>query len=264
MPALERMLDQFDDVAAVIMEPTGATFGLVPLVEGFAARVRQATARKGVLLIFDEVITGFRVAAGGAQQLLGVTPDLATFAKIIAGGLPGGAVTGRADVMDTMTPRAEREWNLRHRVPHQGTFNANPLTAAAGLATLKLIEDGRAIADANQAAAQLRDRLNEVLKRQGWPWIVYGASSGFHVFLNPREREVAPADIAAGRVPADELKPLAGPAVHDFRCGLIVGGVDLFPWPGGCVSAVHGDAEIEATVRAFQTCLALALDKAAV
>jgi len=262
--ALERTLEGFDDVAAVIMEPTGATFGLVPLVEGFAKQVRELTARKGVLLIFDEVITGFRVAPGGAQQLLGVTPDLATFAKILAGGLPGGAVAGRADVMDTITPRADREWNLRHRVPHQGTFNANPLTAAAGLATLRLIEDGRAIADADRAAAGLRDRLNDMLKRQGSPWVVYGASSGFHVFLNPRERDVTPVDIAAGRVASDELKPLTGPAVHDLRCGLIVGGIDLFPWPGGCVSAVHGEAEIEATVRAFQTCLELARDQVAV
>ena len=141
-----KLLDEHDDVAAVILEPTGATFGLVPLAEGFLAKVRELTARKNVLLIFDEVITGFRVSPGGAQQHYGVTPDLATFAKIIAGGFPGGAVAGRKDVMDVMTLRDDREWNLRHRVPHQGTFNANPITAAAGLATLKLIAEGDAIA----------------------------------------------------------------------------------------------------------------------
>ena len=154
--ALDELLAADDDVAAVIMEPTGATFGLVPLVDGFAARVRELTAARRVLLIFDEVITGFRVSPGGAQQRLGVTPDLATFAKIVAGGFPGGAVAGRKDVLGVLAVREDREWNVRHRVPHQGTFNANPITAAAGLATLKIVAESDAIARADRAAERLR------------------------------------------------------------------------------------------------------------
>jgi glutamate-1-semialdehyde 2,1-aminomutase len=254
--ALAKILDENSDVAAVILEPTGATFGLVPLAAGFLAKVRELTSRKNVLLILDEVITGFRVAPGGAQQHYGVTPDLATFAKIVAGGLPGGAVAGRADVMDVMTLRDDQEWNLRHRVPHQGTFNANPLTAAAGLATLKLVAQGDAIAEANRAAALLRDRLNEAIRRAGSNWVAYGEFSGFHLFTNPRGRDVRPTDIYEGKVPLDELKgPSNASTAQLLRCGLILGGADIFPWPGGCVSATHGEDDIETTAAALESCL---------
>ncbi len=174
LAALETILDQHDDIAALILEPTGATFGLVPLVDGYLAKARELTARKNVLLIFDEVITGFRVAPGGAQQHYGVTPDLATYAKIVAGGFPGGAVAGRRDILDQITTRADPEWNARHRVPHQGTFNSNPITAAAGLATLKLVAETDDIARANRAAETLRNRLNEIIRQSGANWLAYG------------------------------------------------------------------------------------------
>ncbi len=243
-------------MAAVILEPTGATFGLVPLPAGFLAQARELTARKGVLLIFDEVITGFRVSPGGAQGHYGVTPDLATFAKIIAGGFPGGAVAGRRDVMDVMTMRDDRQWNVTSRVPHQGTFNANPITAAAGLATLTIIAETDAIERANRAAAQLRERLNDVIRQVGSPWLVYGEFSGFHFFTNPQGRSVTVADIYAGHISREELKGGAAPSVlHQLRCGLILGGADIFPWPGGCVSAVHSDEDIDQTAEALRTCL---------
>jgi glutamate-1-semialdehyde 2,1-aminomutase len=258
LPMLSQLLDEHGDIAAVILEPTGASFGLVPLAEGFLAKVRQLTARKNVLLIFDEVITGFRVAPGGAQQHYGVTPDLATFAKITAGGFPGGAVAGRKDVMDTMTLRDDVEWNLRHRVPHQGTFNANPITAAAGLATLKLIAETDAIQQANRAAERLRNRLNEVIREVGSSWLAYGQFSGFHLFTNPGKRNVGLADIYAGKVPAEELKGGSPPAlIHQLRCGLMLGGADIFPWPGGVVSSVHREEEIETTARALKGWLEL-------
>jgi glutamate-1-semialdehyde 2,1-aminomutase len=254
--ALARILDEHDDVAAVIMEPTGATFGLVPLAPAFLTKARELTRNKGVLLIFDEVITGFRVSPGGAQKHFGVTPDLATFAKIVAGGFPGGCVAGGAELMDVMTMRDDREWNVVHRVPHQGTFNANPITAAAGLAMLEMIAEGGFIERANQAAAALRERLNDVIRRAGSSWLVYGEFSGFHFFTNPRGRSVTVADIYSGGVSLDELKGGAPPAViHQLRCGMIVGGADIFPWPGGCVSAVHTDEDIERTAEALQGCL---------
>ncbi len=254
--ALERILDEHDDVAAVIFEPTGATFGLVPLAAEFLTKARELTASRGVLLVFDEVITGFRVSPGGAQAHSGVTPDLATFAKIVAGGFPGGAVAGRKDVMDVMTMRDDRRWNVANRVPHQGTFNANPITAAAGLATLTLIAEGDWIARANRTAALLRDRLNEVLRQVGSNWLVYGEFSGFHFFTNPRGRDVTVADIYSGEVTLEELKGGGAPSViHQLRCGLINGGADIFPWPGGCVSAVHTEADVEQTAAALRRCL---------
>jgi glutamate-1-semialdehyde 2,1-aminomutase len=254
--ALQRILDENDDVAAVIMEPTGATFGLVPLPAGFQAKVRELTTRKSVLLIFDEVITGFRVSPGGAQKHFGVTPDLATFAKIVAGGFPGGCVAGRKEVMDVMTLRDDRQWNVAHRVPHQGTFNANPITAAAGLATLKLIADSDAIERANAAAARLRERLNDVLREVGSNWLAYGEFSGFHIFTNPRGRSVTVTDIYSGSVSLDELKGGApADVIHQLRCGLILGGADIFPWPGGCVSSVHSEEDIERTAQALKSCM---------
>jgi glutamate-1-semialdehyde 2,1-aminomutase len=256
--ALTRLLDERDDVAAVILEPTGATFGAVPLARGFLSQVRELTARKNVLLVFDEVITGFRVAAGGAQEHYGVTPDLATFAKIIAGGFPGGAVAGRKDIMDVMTAREDRQWNARHRVPHQGTFNANPITAAAGLATLRLIAEGQFIEQANRAARLLRDRLNQVFREAGSRWLAYGEFSGFHLFTNPRNRDARVEDIYNGNIHPEELKGAAPDRlIHQLRCGLILGGADIFPWPGGCVSAVHREEDIEITADALKRCLPL-------
>ncbi len=99
--------------------------------------------------------------------------------------------------MDTLTLRADRQWNLEHRVPHQGTFNANPITAAAGLATLKIIAEGDVIDRANRAAELLRTRLNEAIAEVGLNWIVYGEHSGFHFFTNPQDRDVSVADIYA-------------------------------------------------------------------
>lgn len=256
--ALGRILDEHD-AAALILEPTGASFGHVPLVEGYLAQARELTARRGVLLIFDEVITGFRVSTGGAQAHYGVTPDLATLAKIVAGGLPGGAVVGRADVMGVMARRddpsnqpQDRQWNSSGRVSQQGTFNANPLSAAAGLATLRLVAQGDVVERANRTGALLRERLNGVLAECGSSWLAYGEFSGFHLFTNPRGRAARVADIYAGRVPWEELRHMEPGAGDALRCGMIVGGVDIFPWPGGCVSAVHSEQDVETTAAALK------------
>ena len=130
------LLDSRDDIAAVIIEPSGASWGQVPLPPGFLQALREATARRGVVLIFDEVISGFRFSPGGAQQAFGITADLCTMAKIVAGGLPGGALAGRRDIMEGLDFAATKAAG-RERVAHQGTYNANPLSAAAGIATLE-------------------------------------------------------------------------------------------------------------------------------
>jgi len=123
-----------DDVAAVIVEPVAANMGLVLPVPGFLEGLRAACDAAGALLIFDEVITGFRVDRGGAQALLGVTPDLSCFGKVIGGGLPIGALGGRADVMSSLAPLGP--------VYQAGTLSGNPLATAAGLAALDLLDDG--------------------------------------------------------------------------------------------------------------------------
>ncbi len=178
------LLDARDDVAAVILEPSGGSWGQVPLPPGFLTTLREVTARRRVILIFDEVITGFRFSPGGAQQAFGITADLCTMAKIVAGGLPGGAVAGRRDIMEGLD-FAVTKASGRERVAHQGTYNANPLAAAAGIATLEMVAKTDACARAGSAATSLRAGMNDVLAREGVPWAVYGDCSLFHVFTNP-------------------------------------------------------------------------------
>ena len=159
---VERALEAHDDIAAVILEPTGASMGSAPVYPEFLHALRALTEKHGVLLIFDEVVTGFRISPGGAQALYGVTPDITTLAKILAGGLPGGAVCGRADILDMI---AHREGAGENRVAHAGTFNANPVSAAAGAAALRLVATGEPNATADARATTLRAGLNDLLTR---------------------------------------------------------------------------------------------------
>ncbi|MBM3572559.1 MAG: aminotransferase class III-fold pyridoxal phosphate-dependent enzyme, partial [Alphaproteobacteria bacterium] len=119
---LTRLFDQHKYIAAAIVEPTGANFGRMPLHPLFIRSLRELTRASGALLIFDEVVTGFRVAPGGAQQVLGITADLVALAKILAGGLPGGAVAGRKDVLDILDFAATKALG-QEKIQHPGTFN---------------------------------------------------------------------------------------------------------------------------------------------
>src|SRR5207302_4450049 len=148
-----------DDIAAVILEPTGSGFGTVPHSRAFLEVLRETTARRGIILVFDEVVTGFRVSKGGAQRAFGITPDLAALAKILAGGLPGGAICGRKDLLDELDFAVAAEKG-REKIAHPGTYNANPLSAAAGAAALSIVETSDACERASRYAEELRGRLN--------------------------------------------------------------------------------------------------------
>ena len=178
---VKAICEQRNDIAAIIVEPTGASFGQVPLAPQFLTDLRQITAKHGIVLIFDEVITGFRCSTGGAQGFYGVTPDLTTLAKIIAGGYPGAALVGRADIMRVMEYRDGPAGLAPPLVPHQGTYNAGPVSACAGIATLKVIASTNAIETANRTAAALRDGMNAAIRRAGANWCAYGTFSGFHI-----------------------------------------------------------------------------------
>lgn len=253
--ALRATLTGRDDIAALIVEPTGASFGRVPIADGFLATLREVTREAGVLLIFDEVITGFRVSPGGAQVHYGITPDLTTMAKIVAGGLPGGAVGGRADVLDHLDFAAAEARGFE-KIQHPGTFNANPVSAAAGIAALDIIATTDACEKANAYAAELRDRLNALLKARRSPFAVYGTFSGFHIFLNPKRRALDPADFDPLSVPSAELKAAPRPLLDRLRIALLLHGVDISNWPGGLVSAAHTQADMAHTVSAFEAALA--------
>ncbi len=140
-----------DEIAAVIVEPIAGNMGLVPPQPGFLEALRELTARHGIVLIFDEVITGFRVAYGGAQALYGITPDLTTLGKIIGGGLPVGAYGGRAEIMDHISPTGPTY--------QAGTLSGNPLAVAAGIATLEVLKRG----DVYPRIASLCEKLCEGL-----------------------------------------------------------------------------------------------------
>jgi len=240
-----------EDVAAVIIEPTGASWGQVPLHPNFLAALREATERTKTVLIFDEVISGFRCSPGGAQQALGITPDLTTLAKILAGGLPGGAVCGRRNLLDGLDFAAPTT-ATKLKVPHNGTFNANPLSASAGVAALTIVAETDACDRANDYAARLRDAFERTMRDLQCPWIVYGTYSGFHLFLNPDRLAITRAEVDSCRYDYRLFKSASRASVHQLRVGMLVHGVELFGWPGGPTSSVHTNDDLERTVDALR------------
>jgi len=246
-------LESRDDIAAVIFEPSGASWGQVPLPPGFIAALREATRRRGVLLIMDEVITGFRWSRGGAQSRYGITPDLCILAKILAGGLPGGAVAGRREIMDQLDPVAAKA-AAREKIGHQGTFNANPLCAAAAVATLQLVETTEACAQAEATAEALRKGLRQILVEQQVPWGIYGEASVFVIFPNPGRIAIDPATFDPLQLGFKGIKGARDPGlINRLRLAMLANGVDILGGPGGLVSATHGPREVALTLEAFRT-----------
>jgi len=246
-------LSQRDDVAAIIFEPSGASWGQVPMPPGFIASLREITSQHGVLLIFDEVITGFRWSRGGAQARIGVTPDMCVLAKIVAGGLPGGAVAGRADIMDQLDAAAAKR-SAREKIGHQGTFNANPLCAAAAVATLSIVEKEDVCERAERTAEAIRSGMRQILIEEQVPWGVYGEASAFIIFQNPKKLPLDPATFDPLQYGFAELKAARNADLsHRLRIALLANGVDIMGAPGGLVSATHGEREVAQTLEAFRT-----------
>lgn len=255
---LERALKADPQIGAVILEPTGGHWGAVPIRGPFLKTVRELTARHGQLLIFDEVITGFRVSPGGAQQRYGITPDLTTLAKILAGGLPGGALAGRADVLAIIDFRPGKP-----KMRHPGTYNGNPLSAAAGVAALKVVSTGEPCRLANEAGRLLRNRLNALFAERDWPWVAYIDFSMFRLvpgYRGPRPAEAKGDD--DGLIPyGGDLNKLDGPPAnpklrHAFRQAMLLNGVDI-PGLGGWLTAAHNREDIDRTVRAVAASIEL-------
>jgi glutamate-1-semialdehyde 2,1-aminomutase len=245
-------LKRRDDIAAVILEPSGASWGMVPLPQGFLADLRAAATAAGVVLIFDEVITGFRWSRGGAQARFGVIPDLAVLAKIVAGGLPGGAVAGRRDIMDQLDQAAAAAAK-REKIGHQGTFNANPLCAAAAVATLSIVEREEVCAKAESTAADIRAGMRQILIEEDVPWGIYGDASSFLIFQNPKRQRIDPANFDPLQLGFKNLKAVRDANLsHRLRIAMLANGVDIMGAPGGLVSASHGPAEVAQTLDAFR------------
>ncbi|HWP35102.1 MAG TPA: glutamate-1-semialdehyde 2,1-aminomutase [Thermodesulfobacteriota bacterium] len=222
-------------IAAFIVEPVPGNFGVVPPAPGYLEGLRALTREHGALLVFDEVITGFRVARGGAQALYGVTPDLTVLGKVIGGGLPVGAYGGRRDLMELVAPAGP--------VYQAGTLSGNPLAMAAGLATLRLLDDPGIYERLDAAGRALAEGLAAAARRAGAAVTINRVGSMLTLFFC----EGPVTDYASARR-ADTAR-----YARFFRA-MLDAGVYLPPsqFEAAFVSAAHGPAEIEATVAAAE------------
>jgi glutamate-1-semialdehyde 2,1-aminomutase len=235
LESAERLFTAHEDIAAVIVEPVAGNMGLVLPEERFLQGLRDLTRAHGALLVFDEVMTGFRVHPGGAQTLYGVTPDLTTLGKVIGGGLPVGAFGGRRDIMELVAPAGP--------VYQAGTLSGNPLAMTAGIETLRMLAEP-GVWDGLERAT---DRLVAGLSALAASMQVAGVGSMFG--LHFAKRPVRSWDDART---ADTERFAA------FHRGMLHRGVYLAPsqFEAGFVSTAHGDDEIDATVTAARAALA--------
>ncbi len=264
MAEVARLLSTRNDIGAVMIEPLGTSSGCVPTSPAVLHELREITRRHGVYLIFDEVVSGFRVAPGGLQAAIDVIPDLTTLAKVLAGGMPGGAVAGRKEILGwldfEMSAAAKHE-----RISHQGTHNGHAVCAAAGIATLKLIRDTDICARATAMAVALRKAMNEVLEDEGIPWAMYGDYSFFHFFTNPDNHPLKPTQFDAHAVPASWFKAdKRERMLQKLVLGLMINGVDPKSWRGGLVSAAHTTDDIKLTADAWRKTLRALREEGAV
>ncbi|MSP14854.1 MAG: aminotransferase class III-fold pyridoxal phosphate-dependent enzyme [Chloroflexi bacterium] len=258
---LEATLQQDQEIAAIMLEPSGASWGTVPLTIEFNRELRRLATIYNVILIFDEVITGFRYSSGGYQVYSGVTPDMAIFGKIIAGGLPGGAVVGRADIMQFFDYTGEPQHDRYGRVTHQGTFNANPLSTAAGIATLRIAATGAPQQHADRLAQMCRQGMEEILEREQAAAYVYGDASIFHIYIEEYPGSGAPSRAALRTDKAAKLKGIPGRVVTALQKNLQIRGVDLLSYTGGVTSAAHTEEDIIKTLGVFQETIRTLLDE---
>ena len=209
----------------------------------FIKGLRELTERMGVLLMIDEVVSGFRWSMSGCQGRYDVTPDVSAFAKILAGGLPGGAVGGRADILDVIGQGGVR---------HPGTFNANPLSAAAGATALQLLIEEPIVETAEASAEKLRVGINEVMQRMEIPGGAYGVASVVSVSLG---QEVDTTDPHSTPAEADPNgKQVSGATVDQLQMEFINQGVWSSP-VAFILSSSHQDSEIDFTVDKFEAAL---------
>jgi len=222
------------EIAGVIVEPVAGNMNCIPPVPGFLEALRALCTQHGALLIFDEVMTGFRVALGGAQALYKVKPDLTTLGKIVGGGMPVGAFGGRADIMDRITPDGP--------VFHAGTLSGNPVAMAAGLATLRACMQPGFYNSLAKKARAFMDGLEQQAKAAGIPLttVVVGGMFGFFFTVAPQVTSYKQATVC-------DIETF-----KKFFHGMLVEGVYLAPsaYEAGFVSSAHSDADIQATVEA--------------
>lgn len=226
------------ELAAIILEPVVGNMGCVPPEPGFLEACRELCTKHGTVLIFDEVMTGFRVAYGGAQSRFGVTPDLTTLGKIIGGGMPVGAYGGRADIMDAVSPVGP--------VYQAGTLSGNPLSMACGIATLSILRDENPYPRLEEQTTRLCEGLSAAATAAGLETTLNQVGSMFTLFFNP-DRVVSM--VESGRNNTEHFA--------DYHSGMLNRGVYLpcSQFEANFVSAAHSDADIDATISSAQETL---------
>ncbi len=238
LDALEKVLKSFpDEIACLIMEPVLGNIGPVLPQEGYLQAVRDLTHEHDVLLIFDEVITGFRLSLGGAQRYYGVTPDLTTLGKIIGGGFPLGIFGGRRSLLEQVAPGGG--------IYQAGTFNGSPVSLAAGMATLDVLEKERTLERLNAVGDLMRKALREIVDDLKLDYSVVGIASMFKVFFGPEPNNYAEA------LKCDKASYFA------FFCRMLASGVFLTPsqYETDFISCAHSEEVIQTTLEAFRSCL---------
>jgi glutamate-1-semialdehyde 2,1-aminomutase len=235
LDVVERIVEENKgDLAAIIVEPVQR---IIFPEDGFLQGLRRVCDRHGVLLIFDEVVTGFRVALGGAQAWLGVEPDLASYGKIVGGGGPLGCVAGRSDVIDRANPKHKGKAEFAYV---NGTLHGNPVAAAAGLATIEVLEEPGFYDKLHEKSQQLTNALQEVLDRHGLPAIAAGKRSFWQILFmaeEPRNQtDIMASDVA--RMRALDLE-------------LLRRGIYVLPGVRRFVCAVNTDEDFDETVGAL-------------
>lgn len=227
--------DHRESIAAVIVEPVCGNMGVIPPAPSFLPGLRDLTRREGAVLVFDEVITGFRISAAGAQGLYGIAPDLTCLGKVLGGGLPLGAFGGRAEIMDLLAPDGP--------VYQAGTLSGNPVAVAAGLATLKELSRGRVYEELEEMGRQLQDGFERALKRKGIPGVVNRVGSMLTLFFGlERVRD------------ADEARRADRGQFARFFHGMLERGIYFPPAPfeAAFLSLAHTPGDVEKTVAAFE------------
>ncbi|MDD4652230.1 MAG: glutamate-1-semialdehyde 2,1-aminomutase [Methanothrix sp.] len=238
LAALDKILSSYpDQIACLIIEPVLGNIGPVLPLPGYLEGVRRLTKEHDVLLIFDEVITGFRLSLGGAQELFGVKPDLTTLGKIIGGGFPVGVFGGRRDLMEQVAPGGG--------IYQAGTFNGSPVSLACGMATLDILEKEKTLDKLNLAGKQMRDGLQEIVDDLGLGYHVVGIASMFKIFFGEEPHDYAQA------LKCDKNGYLA------FFRRMLSAGIFLTPsqYETDFISASHSQQVIETTLEAARTCL---------
>jgi len=233
------MAEKGKDVAAIIVEPVAGNMGMVSPAPGFLETLRAVTQKNGSLLIFDEVMCGFRVAYGGAQSLYDIRPDLTCFGKIIGGGLPVGAYGGRKDIMSQIAPEGA--------VYQAGTLSGNPVAMAAGLATLEQLRQPGVYETLEKRSGRLAEGLAEAARRNGVPASFNRVGSMLGMFFTDRAVENF-----------ETAKTSDLPRFGRYYCQMLDAGIYLAPsqFEACFVSLAHDDAAIEQTIRAADVSLA--------